>query len=120
MLHVLILSIDATVAGLLRMNLERRGFGVGHQAWAACCGVGQAMPEPTDIVVADLDCPPPDCWTANGRVRDLFPSQPVLLLGHDWPDGHKLETCRPCSYLQKPFAIQEFMQAIGALAPARG
>jgi DNA-binding response OmpR family regulator len=116
--HVLVLSIDTTLADLLKLNLERRGIGVRHQMWAACCGVGEATPRASDVVVADLDCPPPACWSGTRRVRALFPFQPVLLLAHDWPDSQILAACRPCRYLQKPFAIQDFIEAVGALAPA--
>jgi DNA-binding response OmpR family regulator len=120
MVHVLILSLDTTLAGLLRLNLERRGFGVRHQVWAACCGVGQATAEAADALIADLDCPPPAWWNGTRRVRALFPSHPLLLLGHDWPDGQMVEACRPCRYLQKPFAIDEFLQALGALVSGEG
>jgi DNA-binding response OmpR family regulator len=116
--HVLVLSIDTTLADLLKLNLERRGVGVRHQMWAACCGVGEATPQASDVVVADLDCPPPACWRGTRRVRALFPFQPVLLLAHDWPDSQILAACRPCRYLQKPFAIQDFIEAVVALAPA--
>ena len=124
MVHVLILSVDATLAGLLRVNLERRGFGVRHQAWAACCGLGdaaprEAAPEDAHLLVADLDCPPPACWNGSQRVRARFPAHPLLLLGHDWPDGQVVEACRPCRYLQKPFAIGEFIDAVGELAQAQ-
>ena len=177
---MLILSVDATLAGLLRVNLERRGFGVRHQAWAACCGVGEAAPrdakpgeaapgeatppdatpgeaapggaatsdaarggtatsdatrreaapgdatpgeaaaggaapEDAHVLVADLDCPPPACWHGARRVRALFPTHPLVLLGHDWPDGQLMAACRPCRYLQKPFAIGEFMHAVAEL-----
>jgi DNA-binding response OmpR family regulator len=120
MVHVLILSLDATLAGLLRLNLERRGFGVRHQVWAACCGVGEATVGAADLVIADLDCPPPAWLNGTRRVRALFPLHPLLVLGHDWPDGQMVEACRPCRYLQKPFAIQDFIQGVGALVSASG
>lgn len=114
------LSIDTTLAHLISVNLEQRGFGARHQAWAACCDVGEASSEATDIVVADLDCPPPAFPNGTRRVRALFPLHPLLLLAHDWPDERFLDACRPCRYLQKPFAIDEFMDAVSALAPSRG
>lgn len=120
MVHVLILSLDVTFAGLLRLNLERRGFGVQHQVWAACCDLGEAMAETTDLVIADLDCPPPAWWDGTRRVRARFPSHPLLLLGHDWPETQMVEACRPCRYLQKPFAIHDFIHAVGALASTAG
>ena len=117
-MRVLILSLDTTLTGLLRLNLERRGFGVRHQAWAACCGAGEATLETVEVVIADLDCPAPAWGSGARRVRGLFPSHPLLLLGHDWPDGQIVNTCHPCRYLQKPFAIDDFMQSLRALVPA--
>jgi DNA-binding response OmpR family regulator len=114
--RVLVLSVDATLAGLLQLNLERRGFSVERQEWAACCGTGAGTPDAADVVIADLDCPPPAAWSGTRRLRAVFPSQPLLLLAHDWPDTQLVEACRPCQYLQKPFGIGEFMRAVGALA----
>jgi len=117
--RVLVLSIDATLADLVKLNLERRRFGVRQQTWAACCGAGAATSEEADLVVADLDCPPPACWNGLSRLRALFPSHPLLVLAYDRPTAPFLQGCSPCRYLQKPFAIDNFMQAVGSLISPR-
>jgi hypothetical protein len=101
---------------LVQLNLERRGFNVQQHRWAACCGLGEAPPPcAAGLVVADLDCPPPDCWKAAPHLRALFPFHPLLLLAHGLPSAPYLQTHQPCRCLQKPFAIDELVQAVSGL-----
>jgi DNA-binding response OmpR family regulator len=114
--RVLVASIDSTMAQLLKLNLERRGVDVQLQPWAACCNRG-AMPQKcvADLVIADLDCPVPACWSAGPRLRATFAHTPLLILAHERPSARYLLQCEPCRSLQKPFAISEAVREIRAL-----
>jgi DNA-binding response OmpR family regulator len=115
---VLVLSVDATLSRLMQLNLERRGFDVRPHTWAACCGRGEApRGNQADVVIADLDCPAPDCWTAAPQLRALFPSHPLLLLAHDRPSAPYLQTHQPVRSLQKPFAIDELVRVLREQRP---
>jgi DNA-binding response OmpR family regulator len=114
--RVLVLSVDRTLSQLVQLNLERRGFDVRQHGWAACCGLGEApRPCAANLVVADLDCPSPACWNGTPRLRAVFPSHPLLLLAHERPSAPYLQTHQPCRSLQKPFAIDELVQAVSGL-----
>ena len=114
--RVLVLSVDATLGWLVEVNLTRRGLAVRQHHWAACCGLGETPPpDGADLVVADLDCPSPGCWRGATQLRVLFPRRPLLLLAHDRPSAPYLQACQPCRSVQKPFAVDELIGAVGAL-----
>jgi DNA-binding NarL/FixJ family response regulator len=113
--RVLVLSVDPTISRLLRLNLERRGFEVVEREWAACCGVGDApTPRSADVLIADLDCPTPVCWSAAPHIRALYPVQGVVLLAHGLPSVGYAQAYGPCKIVQKPFAVDEMIHAVGA------
>ncbi len=119
--RVLVLSIDPTLSRLMQLNLERRGFDVQQYGWAACCGRGEApRPCAAELVLADLDCRSPECWSGAPQVRAVFPSNPLLLLVHERPSATYLHTHQPCRSLQKPFAIDELVQAANGLIRTAG
>ena len=119
--RVLVLSIDPLLGRLVQLNLERRGFEVHQHRWAACCGLGEAPPpRAAGLVIADLDCPSPACWRGAPHLRALFPVRPLLLLAHERPSAPYLQAHQPCRSLQKPFAIDELVQAVGGLLRMAG
>jgi DNA-binding response OmpR family regulator len=114
--RVLIVSVDSTMAHLLKLNLERRGLDVQLHPWAACCDRGATpQADAADLVIADLDCPVPACWNAGPRLRAAFAHTPLLLLAHERPSARYLLQYRPCRYLQKPFDISETVREVRAL-----
>jgi DNA-binding response OmpR family regulator len=119
--RVLLLSTDAILSDLLLWNLSRRGWAV-EQAWSDPCTrtvAGATTPDAPDLVIADLDCMSPAVWNAVAGLRAAFPDTPLLLLGHEWIDGTRLQRWRPCSYLRKPLAIDTLLSHVRAMAPAR-
>ena len=117
--RVLVLSVDSTLCRLVWLNLERRGFDVRQHGWAACCGLGEApQPGAVGLVIADLDCPSPECWKGAPNLRALFPFQPLLVLAHERPSAPYLRVHQPCESLQKPFAVDELVRAISRLIVA--
>lgn len=114
--RIAVVSVDPTIARLLQLNLERRGLGVEPHLWAACCGIGEAPPTyPSDLLIADLHCPAPECWNAAPHLRALFPRVPLLLLAPARPSARYLQAHQPCDSLQKPFGIPDALSAIDAL-----
>ena len=114
--RIVVVSVDPTIARLLKLNLERRGFGVEPHPWAACCGIGEAPPIcPSDLLIADLHCAAPACWNAGPSLRTLFPRVPLLLLAPERPSARYLQAHDPCDCLQKPFGIADALSAIDAL-----
>jgi DNA-binding NarL/FixJ family response regulator len=108
------------MARLLKINLERRGFHVQSQPWAACCGLGDRPWQYTgNVVIADLDCPAPACWNAGPRLRAAYPHIPLLLLAHEHPSARYLRAHQPCGYLQKPFGVSDAVREIDAIFRSR-
>ena len=114
--RIAVVSVDPTIARLLKLNLERRGLDVESHLWAACCGIGEAPPTcPSDLVIADLHCPAPACWNAAPHLRALCARVPRLLLAPERPSARYLQPHHPCGCLQKPFGIADALSAIDAL-----
>ena len=114
--RVLVVSIDSTMAHLLQINLERRGLDVRWQLWAACCNLGRTPRQyAADLVIADLDCPAPECWEAGPRLRGAFREAPLLLLSHERASVHYLVAHEPCRCIEKPFGLNEVVREVSAL-----
>lgn len=115
--NVLVFSTDAALVERLRSSLAVHGLHVRHATWAPCCAVPTGAEQtPTDVVVADLDCPEPDCWRHATRLRRAFGSLPVVFLFHALPDEARLRAWRPSAYLRKPFAVDELLRVLRDLA----
>lgn len=117
---VLVCCPDAVMSDLLRLNLSRRGYAVRQERWDLCYGPPHCAPRGIveDIVIADLGCPEPECWTAAESLRSVLPSLPVLFLAYARPGPARLESCQPCAYLQKPFGMDELFASLHYLLSA--
>ena len=115
MVRVLVCSTDAALSDLLARNLARRGFRARQEAWAPCCGAPAAVSEAADVIIGDLDCPEPACWRGATRLREMFPSLPVVFLSHAWPDAARLRLLQPCRYVHTPVAVGELLRALREL-----
>ncbi len=116
-MHVLVCSTDTKIADLLLQNLNKCGFvHARHLQWAACCTAAPAniRSEP-DIVVADLCCPAPECWSGIERVRGRFPEKPVLFVAHSWPGSALTDACWPGRIVRKPLAMHDLLTALREL-----
>lgn len=117
MVNVAVCSADLVVSQLLALNLNRRGFVVRQTHWAPCCGGPEATPDlgGAALIIADLDCSAPTCWTGATRLRRAAGDLPILFLGHEWPDPARLQSLQPCGYLRNPFALQALIQLLHQL-----
>lgn len=112
MTTALVCSPDRALADIVAWNLERRGYGVRREAWAACCPATGEMPPAEDVIIVDLDCPAPTTWQALARVRERYGDRPVIVLSYEWPDARHLLVLRPGAYHRKPFAIEDLLHSV--------
>jgi DNA-binding response OmpR family regulator len=114
--RVVLLSVDPTMIRLLTLNLDRRGFEVQPHGWAACCGLGDApRTYAADVLVADLHCPAPACWSAAPRLRAAYAHTPLLLVAHEQASAAYLQAHHPCLCLQKPFGMADALHMVNVL-----
>jgi DNA-binding response OmpR family regulator len=109
---VLVWSNNRTLSDLVARNLAHRGLEVqecplppADSPLAADVGIA-------DIVIVDLDCQEPKLWRRAARVRSTLPNVPLVILGHAWPTTPQLDRLQPCTYVRKPFAIDELLTAV--------
>ncbi len=114
---VLVCCPDVVMSDLLRLNLSRRGYAVRQEHWDLCYGPPDYAPRGRGegLVIADLGCPEPECWTAAEALRSVIPSLPVLFLVYAHPGPARLESCQPCAYLHKPFAMEDLFALLRGL-----
>jgi DNA-binding response OmpR family regulator len=112
---VLLWSDNRILADLVTQNLVRRGFNVHETPLPepdAPAAVTTMVDPDATLAVLDLDAPEPELWDRAGAVRTLMPCIPLVILGHAWPTTAHLDRLQPCTYVRKPFAIDELLTAI--------
>lgn len=109
---VLVCGDNAILSDLVTRNLMRRGYEVSEQPLPPEDAAGPLDLHGANIVVVDLDCQEPELWRRAASVRMSMRGVPLVLLGHGWPTGTQLDRLRPCTYVRKPFAIDELVVAV--------
>ncbi|MEM7365946.1 MAG: response regulator [Pseudomonadota bacterium] len=72
----------------------------------------QASPDINQVVV-DLNMPDMDGWTCLQKIRTTHPSIPVVVCsGYHYADQPDLTPLAPVRYLQKPYSIDDFRNAL--------
>ena len=113
---VIVCSTDAVLGRVLGHNLEKRGFAVHQLNWEPCYQpLPPDMPAEPHLIIADLDCQLANRWRVVTRLRELFPSVPVVLLDYDRPDAGRLEEWRPYRFVHKPLGLRDLLGALDEL-----
>jgi DNA-binding response OmpR family regulator len=111
---VLVWSDNRILSDLVTRNLTRRGFDVLEiplPATGAPSPANQAVNDAA-LAIVDLDHQEPELWRCAEQVRDTIPGIPLVVLGHAWPTTTRLDPLQPCTYVRKPFAIDELLAAV--------
>jgi DNA-binding response OmpR family regulator len=113
---VVVWSGNRILSELITRNLVRRGFDV-HEVPLPPSGVLADAPSTADIdaaslAIVDLDSQEPELWRRASQVRTAIPGIPLVILGHAWPTTAHLDRLQPCTYVRKPFAIDELLAAV--------
>jgi DNA-binding response OmpR family regulator len=119
--RVLVVEDDPSIARLLEIELDQAGYdvqSVGTGA-AALAAMGQARP---DMVVLDLRLPDVDGRTVCRRARGAGYTMPILMLTALDRVGDRVLglDAGADDYLPKPFAVEELLARLRALARRAG
>jgi two-component system copper resistance phosphate regulon response regulator CusR len=116
-LRVLLIEDEPAMADFLLRGLREEGFAVTHEAdgdggWHALCA------QTWDVVLLDWRLPGPDGLTLLARFRQRDQSTPVLFLTarDSVPDRVRGLDAGADDYLCKPFAFDELLARVRALA----
>lgn len=111
---VLVWSNTRILSDLVTRNLDRRGFDVRETPLPPPGAPIETPPVTAGVALAivDLDCQEPELWHRAARVRAALPGTPLVILGHAWPAAAQVDRLQPCSYVRKPFAIGELLEAV--------
>ncbi|WP_293173786.1 response regulator transcription factor, partial [Oceanithermus sp.] len=111
---ILLLEDDSQVAQLLRIALEQKGYTVcwttsGEEALQHLAGA--------DLLALDLGLPDVDGVEFLGRVREIRPRLPVLVLTAKDDESTKVYCLEigADDYMTKPFSVLEFTARVQAL-----
>jgi DNA-binding response OmpR family regulator len=119
-MYVLVWSNNQVLSDLVARNLRRRNFDVDARPLPATAGLGPIEECPAELAIVDLDCLEPELWRLAARLRAVIPETPFVILGHAWPTPARLYPLRPCTYVRKPFAIDELLDAVHDVRTAAG
>ena len=111
-MYVLVWSDNRILSDLMARNLRRRGFDVDERQLTAGAAPGIVEHRAPGLAILDLDCLEPELWRRAERLRATIPETPVVILGHAWPTPARLGPLQPCTYVRKPFAIDELLAAV--------
>lgn len=116
---VIVCSTDVVLRRVLARNLEKRGFAVHQLNWEPCYQpIPAGVPAQPYLVIADLDCQLVNRWRVVTRLRELFPSVPVVILDYDRPDAGRLEEWRPYRFVHKPLGVRDLLGVLDELTLA--
>jgi two-component system, NtrC family, nitrogen regulation response regulator GlnG len=113
MKHVLLIDDEEAVCWALQRALTREGHGVAV-APSAERGLELARKQRPDAIVLDVRLPGMDGLTALGRLREIAPGVPVLVITAfgDLPTAVKAVEGGAFDYLTKPFDLTQALDVI--------
>ena len=119
-MRVLFIEDSASLRETVGKALRRSGYAVDI-AMDGEEGADLATSEPYDVVVLDIMLPKLDGFSVLKRIRSLKCAVPVLMLTalSTVSDRVKGLNCGADDYLGKPFALEEFLARVQALARRR-
>jgi two-component system, NtrC family, response regulator AtoC len=118
---VLIADDDASVRGLLRTLLSRRGYSV-VEAEDGAVAIEKLAGKPVDIVITDLVMPRANGFEVLRRARERQPKTPVVMLTAEGSIRDCVEAMRAgaFNFLTKPFHPNDLEEVVRAAVRARG
>jgi DNA-binding NtrC family response regulator len=117
---VLIADDDASVRGLLRTLLSRRGYGV-IEAEDGGSAIEKLGARPVDVIITDLVMPRADGFEVLRRARERQPRTPVVMLTAEGSIRECVEAMRAgaFNFLTKPFHPNDLEEIVRQAARAR-
>jgi len=113
--RILVIDDKKLIRNLLRQALEQ----VGHEVIEAQNGqqgLQYYWLMPTDLVITDLEMPEKDGLAVIRALRRAFPQSKIIAIsGGDQALLRTAETLGVQHTFQKPFGIQEFLEAVHEL-----
>lgn len=112
--HVLVVEDDPTLAGMLRLYLEKEGYRVIVAADGAA-GLAAAQTARPDLMILDVMLPRMDGWEVCRQVR-AHSRMPIILLTALDQEQHKVQglDLGADDYVTKPFSMRELMARVRA------
>ena len=113
--RVLVIEDDATISDLIADVLRGYGFDV-DTAENGAEGMARVRDSPPDLITLDLIMPVMDGWEFIRRCGELpdCANRPILVVSVTEPKHELLEHC---SFLAKPFDMDELIEAVARLTP---
>ena len=123
MARVLIIDDDAPIRDVLRQLLNREGY----ETVEACDGregVQYSQAASMDVIILDMLLPEQNGLEVIRELREVDPAVPIIAIsgyGHTGPlDFFRVaETCGAQRTFQKPFPLQEMLQAVRDLTQGK-
>lgn len=114
-MSVLVVDDEETVLRAARRVLERRGFRVSTASLPAAALARLAAAEELDLLLTDVSMPDLSGPELAARARVLRPSLRVLYMSGSAEDGLLIDEDDGVGFLEKPFAPDTLVSAIGRL-----
>jgi DNA-binding response OmpR family regulator len=114
--RVLVAEDDAVVRGMIARLLVEEGYDVvvapdGREAVRLA---HEGLP--FDLLITDIRMPGMDGWELSRRLRERWPSLPVLYIsGFDAELTHVTENTTTGTFLRKPFDLDEMLSRVARL-----
>ena len=111
-MYVVVWSDNPIPSDLVVRNLRLRGFEVDERPLSTGAALGFIEHRDPDLAIMDLDCLESELWPRAARLRATMPARRLVILGHAWPTTDRLTPLQPCTYVRKPFAIDDLLAAV--------
>jgi CheY-like chemotaxis protein len=118
-MSVLVVDDEETVLRAARRVLERRGFRVSTASLPTAALARLAAAEELDLLLTDVSMPDLSGPELAARARVLRPSLRVLYMSGSAEDGLPIDEEEGVGFLEKPFAPDALVSAIGRLGTPR-
>ena len=116
--RVLIVDDDDSIRDFVAMALGLEGCDVrtARHGRDALDVAGQWRP---DLIILDLNMPVMDGWTfrVEQRRSPVLASIPVIVTSAGQNLQRRREVLEPCTFLPKPFELDDLYQAVGSCSP---